>query len=107
MRVMRLASLAGKGLMVTELSFFTAFVYAGLGRFVATLFTYPLMRAKVMSISEKGQELGLIGCLRCVSVFPLTPPSRRLSVQFFCRRMTFAGRCPRAAWRVCTAGCGL
>ena len=35
MRVMRMASLASRGLIVTELSFFTAFVYAGLGRFVA------------------------------------------------------------------------
>ena len=47
-----------------DLSFLTAFVYAGIGRFIATLITYPLMRAKVMAISEEGTKLGLFGCLR-------------------------------------------
>jgi adenine nucleotide transporter 17 len=64
MRVMRLASLAARGVVLTELSFWSAFVFAGIGRFVATLLTYPLMRAKVMAISEDGQKLGLIGCIR-------------------------------------------
>ena len=64
MRVTRLASLAARGVMLTELSFWTAFVFAGIGRFVATLITYPLMRAKVMAISEQGQKLGLMGCIR-------------------------------------------
>ena len=64
MRVMRLTSLAARGVVLTELSFWTAFVFAGIGRFVATLFTYPLMRAKVMAISEEGQKLGLLGCVR-------------------------------------------
>lgn len=64
MRVMRLASLVARGIVLNELSFWTAFCFAGVGRFVATLITYPLMRAKVMAISEEGQKLGLIGCIR-------------------------------------------
>jgi hypothetical protein len=107
MRVMRLASLAARGVMLSELSFGTAFFYAGVGRFVATLLTYPLMRAKVMAISEQGQKLGLIGCLRCVRAFPSmqsTSAESGAETESICRRPARSGR-PGLTWSDGVAGC--
>ena len=85
-----------------DLSFLTAFVYAGIGRFIATLITYPLMRAKVMAISEEGSKLGLFGCLRKMAGEGVGP--------FSCRHATACGWIADGAvgWRQrgCTAGCG-
>ena len=88
-----------------DLSFLTAFVYAGIGRFIATLITYPLMRAKVMAISEEGTKLGLFGCLRKMAGEGVGASSCRHA-----NRLTACGWIADGAvgWRQrgCTAGCG-
>lgn len=63
---MRIRQLGAQGVVVTELSFGTAFLLGAVGRFISTLGTYPLLRAKIMAMSEEGAELGVIGSLqRC------------------------------------------
>ena len=48
----------------SELSYLVAFGLGALGRFVATLCSFPLLRAKIMAMSEDGAELGVLGSLR-------------------------------------------
>jgi hypothetical protein len=65
----RLGQLSAGGIVLTELSFATAFIFGSIGRFFATLATFPLLRAKIMAMSDdsnrpaESKGLGVIGCL--------------------------------------------
>jgi len=50
----------------SEVAFITAFLLGAFSRFIATFATFPLLRAKIMAMSEKGSHLGVLGSLHAI-----------------------------------------